>query len=169
MGLEPGEPIGDLLRVARGRLRRGPHLELSRHLPDRTLDIVPDVDAFEKLPRRPLSRDGSRRAAQRRFWRLQAAVGNALCERVGRCRRLPLAASPATWSTTSASSDSPGLLAASTSAADRLRRAPPARPRATTCRSGRWSRCCCRTRRRRGRRPCRSPTPRPASRRTGWG
>ena len=120
-------------------------------------------------PRPPaaLSRSGDRGPRQRRFWRLQAAVGDTLF----RPRPGPEAAGPepgATWSTTSASWASGGPCSRpprSLTVQDVLRLL----GLDATCRSGRWSPCSCRTPPRPGPRPSRSPTPRPASRPTAWG
>ena len=87
MGLGRGEPIGGLLELL------GVDLEAARtpayrvHLPDRRLDIVPDPDRFEAAADAAFPGLGP---AQRRFWRLQAAVGDRLFRAAGRVPRLPI-------------------------------------------------------------------------------
>ncbi len=87
MGLEPGEPIGDLLRVV-GLEFSGERTSSYRvHLPDRVMEIVPDDATFEKASTVAFPGfDRERRA----FWRLQAAVGRTLFNAAARVPRLPI-------------------------------------------------------------------------------
>src|SRR5512135_196957 len=87
MGLNAGEPIGDLLRVLGLDFHAVRTPSYRVHLPDRTLDIVPDRDAFEVAS---IAAFPGRVRAQRLFWRLQEAVGTALFRAAGRVPRLPV-------------------------------------------------------------------------------
>ncbi len=103
MGFAPGEPIGDLLGVLGIDFATEPTASYRVHLPDRRLDIVSDVSRFVEasVDVFPPEHGGSS-SAQRRFWRLQEAVGRALFEAAARVPRLPVRR-PATSSTTSES------------------------------------------------------------------
>ncbi len=92
MGLRPGEPLHDLLNLIGVNFQAVETSSYRVHLPDRQIDIVPEVETFEKLCSQQFPGDaGSRSAlAQQRFWRLQAAVGNALWRASTRIPRLPL-------------------------------------------------------------------------------
>ena len=87
MGLDPGEPIGELLA------RIGVEFQAARtpcyrvHLPDRTLDIGPDSRAFEAASAGAFP---GKDAARRLFWRLQEAVGSKLFRAASKVPRLPL-------------------------------------------------------------------------------
>jgi len=89
MGLGPDEPIGLMLR------RIGVDFEAIRtptyrvHLPDRTLDVGPDRQAFETAS--TLAFPGQS-TARRLFWRLQEAVGTKLFKVASRVPRLPISA-----------------------------------------------------------------------------
>src|SRR3954469_20336939 len=80
MGLRPGEPLHDLLDLLGVNFQAVATSGYRVHLPDRQIDIVPRSDTFERLSLQAFSGDGGsgRALAQQRFWRLQAAVGNAL-------------------------------------------------------------------------------------------
>ncbi len=87
MGLGQEEPIGRLIDDIGLEFQavRTPSYRVC--LPDRILDITPDAAAFEAdvlklFPGQP--------EAKRRFWRLQAAVGNALFETAKQRPRLPV-------------------------------------------------------------------------------
>lgn len=87
MGLNLGEPIGDLLTVLGVELTAAPALGYRVHLPDRSFDFKTDRVAFERestlvFPEHP--------QAQQAFWRLQAAVGSTLFQAAGRIPRMPL-------------------------------------------------------------------------------
>jgi C-3',4' desaturase CrtD len=87
MGLGPGEPLGDLLRVVGLAFRGAPTAAYRVCLPDRSVAIVPDAAAFERnilaaFPRRP--------RAYQTFWRWQARVGETLFQAAARVPRLPL-------------------------------------------------------------------------------
>ena len=87
MGLGAGEPLGDLLRTVGVDFRgvRTPSYRV--HLPDRTLDVVPDAGAFESASARAFPGfDRERRA----FWRLQAGVGETLFRAAAKIPRLPV-------------------------------------------------------------------------------
>jgi C-3',4' desaturase CrtD len=87
MGLNPGEPIGDLL-AAIGVDFEGVRTPSYRvHLPDRTLDVTPDSRAFEAACDAIFPGQGS---ARRLFWRLQEAIGNRLFRVASRVPRLPI-------------------------------------------------------------------------------
>jgi len=87
MGLGAGEPIGDLLAIL-GVDFEGVKTSAYRvHLPDRTLDVVADAPTFEAAS---VAAFADRPEAQRHFWRLQAAVGDALFAAAGRVPRLPV-------------------------------------------------------------------------------
>ena len=87
MGLGSDEPIGLLLS------RIGVEFEAERtsayrvHLPDRTLDIVPDSGAFLEASAAAFPGKDS---PGRRFWRLQEAVGETLFRVAGQVPRLPV-------------------------------------------------------------------------------
>ena len=86
MGLKPGEPIGELLDEVgvsfRGVVTPGYRV----CLPDRTLTIGPDSQAFEAVSAAAFpGLDRSRRL----FWRLQEAVGSTLFDVASRGPRLP--------------------------------------------------------------------------------
>ncbi len=86
MGLDAGQPLGDLFAVI-GLEFEGERTPAYRvHLPDRTFDVVSDVDAFEANV--GLAFPG-REAAKRRFWRLQATVGRRLFDAAALVPRLP--------------------------------------------------------------------------------
>lgn len=87
MGLEDGEPVGDLLRILGVDLKTERTSSYRVHLPDRSIDVVADPATFERsvsvvFP----GRDRPRRA----FWRLQAAVGETLFRAAGRVPRFPV-------------------------------------------------------------------------------
>ncbi len=112
MGLGPGEPIGDLL-AAVGLDFRGVRTPSYRvHLPDRAIDLGPDTLGFEADVARTFP--GHDRA-RRLFFRLQAAVGDALFRAAGRVPRLP-ARSPGDLLYDLHALGLGGLLAASTAA-----------------------------------------------------
>ncbi len=87
MGLEPDEPLGGLLRVIGLDFKSQRTTSYRVHMPDRTIDIVADARAFE---RRILDAFPGHDSALLRFWRLQAAVGEALFRSSGGVPRLPL-------------------------------------------------------------------------------
>jgi C-3',4' desaturase CrtD len=91
MGFAPGEPIGDLLGVLGIDFPTEPTASYRVHLPDRRLDIVSDPSQFVEasVDVFPPEHGGSS-LAQRRFWRLQEAVGRALFEAAARVPRLPV-------------------------------------------------------------------------------
>jgi len=86
MGLSPGEPIGDVLGCVGVDFRAVRTPSYRVHLPDRVLDVVPDREAFERASAAAFP--GHDRG-QRVFWRLQAAVGDALFRAASRVPRLP--------------------------------------------------------------------------------
>ncbi len=87
MGLNPGEPIGELLA------RMGVNFEAALtpvyrvHLPDRVLDIGPDSRAFEAALATAFP---GKDTARRLFWRLQEAIGSKLFRAASRVPRLPI-------------------------------------------------------------------------------
>jgi phytoene dehydrogenase-like protein len=87
MGLNRGEPIGDLLDAIGVTFEAERTSAYRVHLPDRSLDITPDSKAFEAAC---LALFPGRELAQRRFWRLQEAVGNTLFRVASRVPRLPI-------------------------------------------------------------------------------
>jgi C-3',4' desaturase CrtD len=87
MGLGPDEPIGGLCRAVGLDFRAVRTSSYRVVMPDRTLDIVPDADAFEAGSSRVFP--DSSASAQRRFWRLQAWVGERLFDAASRVPRLP--------------------------------------------------------------------------------
>lgn len=87
MGLAPGEPIGDLLAAVGLEFVGATTPAYRVHLPDRRVDIVTDPAAFEANVAAAFP---GRAAARRRFWRLQAAVGETLFRAASRGPRLPL-------------------------------------------------------------------------------
>jgi len=88
MGLGPGEPVGDLLGCVGVEFSAARSERYRVHLPDRTLDVTPDAEAFENAVAAAFpGYDRERRA----FWRLQAAVGGRLFEAAARVPRLPIA------------------------------------------------------------------------------
>ena len=86
MGLGRGEPIGDLLDLLGVEFASEKTPSYRVHLPDRSLDIVPDPSAFEAAS---IAAFPGQSVAKRDFWRLQAAVGNTLFGVAGRVPRLP--------------------------------------------------------------------------------
>lgn len=89
-GLRPGEPLGDLLATL-GLDFQGVETPAYRvHMPDRTFDIVPDVDGFESRSQATFSMNRRSARAQRWFWRLQASVGNTLFHAASGIPRLPV-------------------------------------------------------------------------------
>ncbi|WP_165227292.1 phytoene desaturase family protein [Aquisphaera insulae] len=95
MGLGPGEPLGDLLARVGLDFETVPASGYRVHLPDRSIEIVPDAAEF-------LARDaaafGPTRADRRRiFWDLQAFVGGRLFRAAGRVPRLPARSAGDLW------------------------------------------------------------------------
>lgn len=87
MGLGSGEPVGDLLKAV-GVDFEGVRTSSYRvHLPDRTLDVVPDSLEFERASDEAFP---GRTRRQRAFWRLQAAVGTTLFRAAADVPRLPI-------------------------------------------------------------------------------
>ncbi len=87
MGLNPGEPIGDLLGLIGVDFAATVTPSYRVHLPDRTLDVGPDARAFEAASAAAFpGHDRARRA----FWRLQEAVGTKLFRVASRVPRLPV-------------------------------------------------------------------------------
>ncbi len=87
MGLNPGEPIGDLLTTIGVPFEAVPTSAYRVHLPDRTLNITPDSKRLEADCRTLFpGQDGARRL----FWRLQEAVGTKLFRVASRVPRLPI-------------------------------------------------------------------------------
>jgi C-3',4' desaturase CrtD len=86
MGLNPGEPIADLLQTL-GVDFQGERTSSYRvHLPDRSLEIGPDARAFESAIATAFP---GRDRARTLFWRLQEAVGTTLFRVASRVPRLP--------------------------------------------------------------------------------
>ncbi len=116
MGLRPGEPIGDLLDVLGVAFSSEPTRSYRMHLPDRRLDIVADPGRFVEASIASFpSAEGGSSAGQRRFWRLQEAVGRALFAAAAEIPRLP-ARGPADLVHDLRILGPRGLLAAATSA-----------------------------------------------------
>ncbi len=86
MGLGPGEPLGDLLGRIGLDLQGLKTPSYRVHLPDRTLDIVPDGPAFETACQRAFP--GHPRSLGL-FWKLQEAVGRRLFAVASRGPRFP--------------------------------------------------------------------------------
>ncbi len=87
MGLKPGEPIGDLLADIGLAFEAVTTPSYRVHLPDRTLDIVPDPVAFERAMAAAFP---GRSKARHAFWRLQHAAGQRLFDAAGKVPRLPV-------------------------------------------------------------------------------
>ncbi len=113
MGLGPGQPVGDLLAAVGLEFESVQTPAYRVHLPDRTVEIVSDPCAFEANILRAFP---GREAAKRRFWRLQAAVGQTLFDAAARSPRLPIRRPTDFWHVLR-SLGAPGLAAALTSAA----------------------------------------------------
>jgi phytoene dehydrogenase-like protein len=94
MGLRPGGPVGDLLGVLEVPFSAEPTRSYRVHLPDRRLDIVADSRRFieSSVATFPATEGGSA-AGQRRFRRLQEAVGGPLFAAAAGVPRLP----PRSW------------------------------------------------------------------------
>jgi C-3',4' desaturase CrtD len=93
VGSGPGEPIGDFLDLLQVPFDAQATSSYRVHLPDRTLDIVPDPTTFEAGALSTFSAEqGTPKLAQQIFWRLQDAVGTALFAAAGRIPRLPVRA-----------------------------------------------------------------------------
>jgi C-3',4' desaturase CrtD len=86
MGLGPAEPIGALLAEIGLEFRAERTAVYRVHLPDRTLDVDPDPARFEAASAAAFP---GLAGADRRFWRLQAAVGDRLFRVAARLPRLP--------------------------------------------------------------------------------
>jgi phytoene dehydrogenase-like protein len=86
VGLGPGQPLGEFLRVVGVDFAAVPTSSYRVHLPDRSLDIVADPTAFERAATATFP---GRENAQRDFWRLQAWVGSTLFRAAGGVPRLP--------------------------------------------------------------------------------
>ena len=87
MGLEPGEPIGELLAEIGVDFQAVRTPAYRVHLPDRTIDVGPDARGFEAASAAAFP--GHDRA-RRLFWRLQEAVGAKLFRAASRVPRLPI-------------------------------------------------------------------------------
>ncbi|MDB5351643.1 MAG: Ferredoxin--NADP reductase [Planctomycetota bacterium] len=87
MGLKPGEPIGDLLTTVGLDFEAVETPSYRVCLPDRTFEILPDPHAFEAASATVFP---GHESAKRRFWRLQAAIGNRLFAAASRIPRLPV-------------------------------------------------------------------------------
>ena len=91
MGLGPGEPVGDLLEVLGVPFAAEATRSYRVHLPGRRLDILADSARFVEASVAAFSAaEGGSAASQRRFWRLQEAVGRALFAAAGHSPRLPV-------------------------------------------------------------------------------
>src|SRR5262249_14954457 len=114
MGLGHGEPIGELLALLGVDFEgvRTPSYRV--HLPDRVVDIVPDAGRFEALFTSVIARSRWEALRQRLFWRLQAAVGDALFAAAAKVPRLP-ARGPADLAHDLRVLGLPGVLSAATS------------------------------------------------------
>ncbi len=87
MGLKPGEPVGDLLTAIGAEFEAETTPSYRVHLPDGSVDIGPDSDAFED---QLCSIFPGHDAATRRFWRFQERVGLPLFRAASKMPRLPL-------------------------------------------------------------------------------
>ena len=114
MGMSPGEPIGDLLKVMGTDFSALTTPSYRVHLPDRIFDIVSDPTQFALNSKLSFARDPRAECAQRWFWILQSAVGNALFRAAAEIPRLPIRAWDDLWHDFRSLGVS-GLLAASTS------------------------------------------------------
>jgi len=90
MGLDPGEPLRELLDALGVGFEAVPTPAYRVHMPDRTLDIIPDAAEFEREAIRLFATNRWSASRQRAFWRLQAAVGGALFRASAGVPRLPL-------------------------------------------------------------------------------
>ena len=90
MGLRADEPLADLRDILELDFQAVPTSSYRVHLPDRTLDIVPDGDRFQALVAAAFARGRRSARALRLFWRLQAAVGNTLFRAAAGIPRLPV-------------------------------------------------------------------------------
>jgi len=86
MGLGPGEPLGELVRLSGLDFKALKTPAYRVLLPDRTLDVVADAGAFERASAEAFP--GLDRP-RRDFWRLQAAVGATLFAAASEVPRLP--------------------------------------------------------------------------------
>jgi C-3',4' desaturase CrtD len=87
MGVAPGEPIGDLFTLLGVDFKAVRTPEYRVHMPDRTLSVTNDADAFEQAIQAAFP---GRTEARRLFWRLQAAVGTTLFHAANGVPRLPV-------------------------------------------------------------------------------
>ncbi len=89
MGIEPGEPLGDVFAML-GLELKSTQAGYRVHLPDQSFDLPTDASRFEHdvIPRLVQARSNQQRA--RLFWRLQEQVGRTLFECAGAIPRLPL-------------------------------------------------------------------------------
>ncbi|WP_406696448.1 NAD(P)/FAD-dependent oxidoreductase [Singulisphaera sp. Ch08] len=94
MGLNPGEPIGDLLTTLGVDLPTASTPGYRVHLPDRSFELGTEPGQFEResssvFPDHP--------RAGRAFWRLQEAVGGTLFRAAGQIPRMPVARVADLW------------------------------------------------------------------------
>ncbi len=87
MGLNAGEPIGDLLALLGVDFAATVTPSYRVHLPDRTLDVGPDARAFESASASAFPGRGRAKAL---FWRLQEVVGTTLFAVASKVPRLPV-------------------------------------------------------------------------------
>lgn len=87
MGLGPGEPIGRLVADLSLEVEAVTSPVYRVHLPDRRVDIVGEADRFEANQTAAFP---GRETARRRFWRIQAAVGETLFRAVSGGPRFPV-------------------------------------------------------------------------------
>ncbi|QEH34711.1 Phytoene desaturase (lycopene-forming) [Aquisphaera giovannonii] len=113
MGLGVGEPVGDLLAAVGLEFDAAETPSYRVHLPDRSIDIVPDATEFLARDAEAFGPEHARR--RRAFWSLQAAVGGRLFRAAGRVPRLPARSAADLWHDLKALG-LPGLAAASTAA-----------------------------------------------------
>ncbi len=91
IGTGVGEPIGDLLAVLGVDFQTESSSAYRIHLPDRSFDIVPDRDRFEKLAMATFTPAGGLEALRHRlFWRYQEAIGELLLNAASHVPRFPL-------------------------------------------------------------------------------
>lgn len=90
MGLERGEPIGDLAAVLDVGIASARSSVYRVHLPDRVLDLGGAARRFEHDLALALGVRGISAAALRGFWRIQEAIGRTLFEKSAQIPRLPL-------------------------------------------------------------------------------
>ncbi len=91
IGVDRGEPLGDLMAVLGSDFQPEPAKGYRVHLPDRDFEMVATPGQFEQSALAAFATDNARdRTRHRLFWRLQESLGEALFRSAARVPRLPV-------------------------------------------------------------------------------